>query len=36
MPTKPKQKPSALNDIYSRFLQLDMFAQSQSFEVEGK
>ena len=36
MPNKPKQKPSALNGVFSKFLSLDMFAQSQSFEVEGK
>ena len=36
MPKKPKQKPSALAGVFSKFLSLDMFAQSQSFEVEGK
>ena len=36
MPNKPKQKPSSLNGVYSKFLHLDMFAQAQSFEVEGE
>ena len=36
MPHKPKQKPSALYGVYSKFLHLDMFAQSPSFEVGGK
>ena len=36
MPSKPKQKPSAVCGVYSKFLHLDMFAQAQSFEVEGE
>ena len=36
MPSKPKQKPSSLNGVYSKFLHLDMFAQAPSFEVEGE
>ena len=36
MPNKTKQKPSSLHGVYSKFLQLDMFAQAQSFEVEGE
>ena len=36
MPNKPKQKPSSLYGVYSKFLHLDMFAQAQSFEVEGE
>ena len=36
MPTKPKQKPSPLHSVYSKFLHLDMFAQAPSFEVEGE
>ena len=36
MPNKPKQKPSSLHGVYSKFLNLDMFAQAQSFEVEGE
>ena len=36
MPNKPKEKPSPLYGIYSNFLHFDMFAQAQSFEVEGE
>ena len=36
MPNKPKEKPSSLKGVYSKFLHLDMFAQAQSFEVEGE
>ena len=36
MPNKPKQKSSSLHGVYSKFLHLDMFAQAQSFEVEGE
>ena len=36
MPNKEKQKPPALHGVYNKFLHLDMFAQAQSFEVEGE
>ena len=36
MPNKPKQKPFTLYGVYSNFLHFDMFAQAQSFEVEGE
>ena len=36
MPKKQKTKPSALSGVYNKFLGLDMFATTASFEIDGE